>query len=99
MTIIEDKPVDLSTPFGPMRTYVYRPAAEGEYPGVVFYSEIFQVTAPVRRSAAFLAGHGYVVAIPEIFHELMDGPGVVLPYDPAGSERGNHCKITKELAS
>jgi carboxymethylenebutenolidase len=98
MTIVEDKPVDLPTPFGPMRTYLLRPAAGGKYPGVVFFSEIFQVTAPVRRSAAWLAGHGYAVAIPEIFHELMDKPGVILPYDSAGSERGNHCKITKELA-
>lgn len=99
MTIVEDKPVDLPTPYGPMRCYVYRPSAEGRYPGVVFFSEIFQATGPVRRSAAFLAGHGYVVAIPEIFHELMDGPGVVLPYDGPGADRGNHCKITKELAS
>jgi len=99
MTIVEDKPVDVPTPFGPMRTYIYRPAADAKFPGVVFYSEIFQVTGPVRRTAMQLAGHGYVVAIPEIFHELMDGPGVVLPYDTPGADRGNHCKITKELAS
>jgi carboxymethylenebutenolidase len=99
MTIIEEAPVDLPTPTGSMRCYVYKPAASGKYPGLVFFSEIFQVTAPIRRTAATLAGHGFVVIVPEVFHELMDGPGVVLAYDQAGADRGNHCKITKTLAS
>jgi carboxymethylenebutenolidase len=97
MIIIEDKAVDLATPFGPMRTYAFRPAGEGKFPGVVFFSEIFQVTPPVRRLAATIASHGYVVAIPEIFHELVEAPGVVIGYDAA--ERGNKCKIDKELSS
>jgi carboxymethylenebutenolidase len=90
---------DLSTPYGSMRTYVLRPAAPGCYPGLVLFSEIFQVTGPIRRTAALLAGHGYVVAVPEIFHELEEEPGVVLAYDDAGAERGNAHKIDKELAS
>jgi len=90
---------DLRTDFGTMRTYVYRPAGEGSWPGVVFFSEIFQVTEPIRRTAAWLAGHGYVVAVPEIFHELEPEPGVVLAYDDAGAERGNAHKVTKDLAS
>ena len=44
--------VDLETPTGVMRTHILRPAAEDRYPGVLFYSEIFQVTEPVRRLAA-----------------------------------------------
>ena len=91
--------VDLETPYGPMRTYVLSPAAAGRYPGLVLFSEIFQVTGPIRRTAAFLAGHGYTVAVPEIFHELEEDPGVVLAYDTAGADRGNSHKITKELAS
>jgi carboxymethylenebutenolidase len=82
-----------------MRTYVLRPVAPGRYPGVVLFSEIFQVTEPIRRTAAFLAGHGFVVAVPEVFHELEDGPGVVLAYDDAGAARGNAHKVAKELAS
>jgi carboxymethylenebutenolidase len=64
-----------------MRTYVPSPAAPGRYPGLLLFSEILQVTGPIRRTVAFLAGHGYTVAVPEIFHELEDGPGVVLAYD------------------
>jgi len=98
MTIKDDESIDLSTQAGPMRTYVLRPVAEGRYPGIVLFSEIFQVTGPIRRTAALLAGHGFVVTVPEIFHEL-EQPGTVLPYDQAGADRGNVDKITKELSS
>jgi carboxymethylenebutenolidase len=98
MTIAELDATDLKTPTGPMRTYLVRPQAEGCYPGLVLYSEIFQVTGPIRRMAAMLASHGFVVAIPEIFHEL-DPAGTVLAYDEAGAARGNQHKITKTLSS
>jgi carboxymethylenebutenolidase len=77
---IKEEIVDLQTPAGAMRTCIFRPAADGRYPGLVLFSEIFQVTGPIRRTAAFLAGHGFVVAVPEIFHEL-ESPGAVIPYD------------------
>jgi carboxymethylenebutenolidase len=98
MIIKDDEAVDLPTPNGPMRMYLFRPAAPGRYPGLLMYSEIFQVTGPIRRMAAMLAGQGYVVAVPEIYHEL-EPAGTVLPYDTAGADRGNAHKTTKELAS
>lgn len=98
MTLNDVEQSDLSTPSGPMRTHVFRPAAPGLYPGVILYSEIFQVTGPIRRTAAFLAGHGFVVAVPEIFHEF-EPLGTVLEYDTAGADRGNWCKVNKPLAA
>ena len=98
MIVTDNEQVELATPYGPMRTHVLKPAAPGRYPGIVFYSEIFQVTGPIRRTAAMLAGHGYIVAVPEIYHEFEEA-GTVLAYDQAGSDRGNHWKTTKELAS
>jgi carboxymethylenebutenolidase len=98
MTIIDHESADLPTPSGPMRTFVSRPAAAGRYPGIVLFSEIFQVTGPIRRTAAFLAGHGYVVATPEIFHEF-EPAGTALAYDSAGADRGNWCKVNKPLAA
>jgi len=98
MVIKDDEFVDIATPKGPMRTYLFRPAAPGKYPGVLFYSEIFQVTGPIRRTAAMLAGHGCVVAAPEIYHEL-EPAGTVLAYDQAGADRGNAHKTTKEISS
>jgi carboxymethylenebutenolidase len=98
MVIKDNEFVDVATPSGPMRTHIFRPTAAGKYPGAVFYSEIFQVTGPIRRAAAFLAGHGYVVAVPEIYHEL-EAAGTVLTYDTAGSDRGNADKTAKEISA
>jgi carboxymethylenebutenolidase len=96
VTIIDGEFVDLPTPSGTMRTHILRPALAGRYPGIVFFSEIFQVTAPIRRTAAQLAGHGYVVAVPEVYHEY-EPLGTVLGYDQGGSDRGNALKTTKPV--
>lgn len=98
MILLDNEQVELATAYGRMLTHIFRPAEEGKYPGIVFYSEIFQMTGPIRRMAAMLAGNGYIVAVPEIYHEF-EAPGTVLEYDQAGSDRGNWWKTTKELAS
>ena len=95
--ILQEMPaVDVATATGPMRTYLFRPAAEGKYPAVVLYSEIFQATGPIRRFAASVAGHGYIVAVPEVYHEL-EPAGTVLAYDQAGSDQGNRNKYGKAV--
>lgn len=96
MTIREPEIVELVTASGPMRTHVFRPTGEGRHAGILLFSEIFQVTAPIRRTAAFLAGHGFIVAVPEIYHEF-EPAGTVLAYDQAGADRGNALKTSKEL--
>lgn len=97
MTIQEDFQ-EIETPSGTMRTHFLRPSATGKYPAIILYSEIFQVTAPIRRTAAFFAGHGFVVAVPEIYHEFL-AAGTVLEYDAAGGARGNELKTAKTLAA
>ncbi len=98
MTLTDTTFLDLPTPTGPMRTHLFQPAAPGRYPGLVLYSEIFQVTGPIRRTAAFLAGHGFLVAVPEIYHEY-EPAGTVLAYDQPGADRGNVLKTTKPVAA
>ena len=93
--------VDLPTPTGTMRCYLYRPKAEAQapakkYPAIILYSEIFQQTAPIRRSAQTMAGHGFIVVVPEVFHEL-NPIGTVLGYDDAGRDKGNADKVAKSL--
>ena len=101
--------VDLSTPHGPMRTHLFRPmpsnnrsesriAAVNKYPALLLYSEIYQMTAPVARTAAMLAGQGFFVAVPDVYHEFTE-PGEVFAYDKTGTDRGNELKTTKELGS
>lgn len=98
MTVHSDEVAELATPYGPMRTVVFQPTAPGRYPGILLFSEIFQITGPIRRLATRFASAGYVVAVPEIYHEF-ELPGSVLAYDVAGTDRGNALKTTKELAS
>lgn len=96
--IVTSESIDLATPTGAMRTHIARPVGAGEYPAILFYSEIFQVTGPIRRTAAMLAGHGYIVAMPEVYHEY-EAPGTALAYDQIGSDRGNFLKTNKPLAA
>ena len=96
MTLTEDH-VDLATPTGILRTHRVRPAA-GTYPGLIVFSEIFQVTGPILRTARLLASYGYIVVIPEIFHEF-EPAGTALPYTPEGTDKGNRYKIEKDLAA
>ena len=65
-----------------MRMALFRSATEWRYPGLLLFTEIFQVTGPIRRAAAMLASHGFVVAVPEIYHELEPASP---RYDPAAA--------------
>lgn len=70
-----------------MRIFVAAPTADGKFPGVILYSDIFQLTGPMLRSCARLAGYGFVVAAPEIYHRI-EPPGTPIPFDDAGRARG-----------
>ncbi|MCA1597355.1 MAG: dienelactone hydrolase family protein [Chloroflexi bacterium] len=102
--ILQDEVVDLPTPTSPMRTYLYHPAetkspgASPRYPGLLLYSEIFQQTGPIRRSALHFASQGYLVAVPEIFHDR-EPAGSVLNYDAEGTDRGNRYKFETPLST
>lgn len=90
--------VDLPTPNGPMRTFLFRPVGDGKFPAVIFFAEIYQMTGPIARMAAILAGQGFLVAVPDVYHEFTE-LGEAFEYDKAGTDRGNELKTTKELAS
>ena len=97
MILRSDETLDVDVPgSGPMRMHLFRPAIAGRFPGVLLFSEIYQVTAPIRRLAAMIAGNGYVVAVPEVYHEY-EPAGTVLEYDQAGTDRGNALKFAKPV--
>jgi carboxymethylenebutenolidase len=93
---VQTSTVELTTPTGPMRVALYQPKTVKRCPAVLLYSEIFQITAPIARMAAMLAGQGLLVLVPEVFHEL-NPAGTVLAYDDAGKDKGNQDKWTKPL--
>ncbi len=96
MRIQTPNSIDLPTSSGPMRTHLFRPIGDGAFPGVVLYSEIYQMTGPIARTASTIAGKGYVVAVPEVYHEF-EPAGTALAYDKSGTDRGNELKTTKQL--
>lgn len=81
-----------------MHTYLFRPDRLGQFPGIVLFAEIYQMTGPIARTAAMIAGHGFIVAVPDVYHEFTE-PGEAFAYDKPGTDRGNELKTTKELAN
>jgi len=85
---------------GSMRIFLFHPSIpnypQARFPGVVLFSEIYQVTGPVARFARQIAGQGYIVAAPSSYHEFT-GPEP-LAYDGPGTDAGNEWKIKKTLA-
>jgi carboxymethylenebutenolidase len=70
-----------------MRTFVAQPKQPGPHRGVLFYTDIFQLTESSLRWAVRLAGHGFLVAVPEIYHRI-EAAGTVLGFDDEGKRRG-----------
>lgn len=97
MTHSEPDFIDLPTPTGFMRTHRFRPSV-GIWPTVILYSEIYQMTGPIQRLAMRLAGEGFEVLVPEVYHEY-EAPGTVLAYDKEGTDRGNFLKFEKPIAA
>lgn len=93
---IQSQIADINTATGTMRTYIHRPVGDKQYPTILFYSEIFQQTDPIASAARIIASHGYVVLVPEVFHEL-NPIGTVLGYDNAGRDKGNADKTKKDV--
>src|SRR4051812_8890961 len=63
------------------------PTTEARRPGVLLYTDIFQLTESTLRTARRLASYGLVVVVPEIYPhgELA---GVALEFDDAGKAAG-----------
>jgi len=86
---------------GSMRIFLFHPIIpnypNARFPGVVLFSEIYQVTGPVARFARQIAGQGYIVAAPSSYHDFT-GPEP-LAYDVPGTDAGNEWKVKKTLTS
>lgn len=95
--IVSTEHIDLPAGDGVMRCFVAAPKAPGRHPGVVFFSDIFQLTATMQRSCVRLAGHGFVVVAPEIYHHIEE-PGTVIAFDDAGRTRGLENAVCTSVA-
>jgi carboxymethylenebutenolidase len=84
---LREAEVRIPAPDGEIRSMVMRPAREARCPGVLCYTDIFQLTESTLRTARRLASHGFAVCVPEIYPhgELA---GVALQFDDAGKAAG-----------
>ena len=85
--VVSREYVDVPVDGRAMRTFLAAPRAPGPHPGIVFYSDIFQLTDSTLRWCVRLAGYGFVVAAPEIYHRI-EPAGTVLGFDDEGKARG-----------
>ena len=85
--VVTTESVDVPAQGSPMRMLVTAPRAEGGYPGLLMYPDIFQITPSQRRLSTRLAGYGFVVATPEIYHRI-EPAGTAFAFDDAGRTRG-----------
>jgi len=85
--VVTTEYADIPLAGSPMRTFVAAPKADGKYPGIWCYSDIFQLTPPMLRACVRLAGYGFVAAAPEIYRRS-EPPGTVIAFDDAGRTRG-----------
>jgi carboxymethylenebutenolidase len=84
---LHEDEVAVPGPGYPIRSMVIRPAGDGAYPGVLVYTDIFQLTESTLRTARRLASAGFVVCVPEIYpHGAL--AGVALEFDDAGKRAG-----------
>ncbi|KAI1461163.1 alpha/beta-hydrolase [Annulohypoxylon moriforme] len=103
--LLKEGRVDISTNVDgketTMRIFTFHPSISqfpnARFPGVVLFSEIYQVSGPVARFARQIAGNGYIVAAPSSYHDFI-GPEA-LAYDVPGTDKGNELKIKKTLQS
>lgn len=89
---IKTEYVEIEVAGKPMRTLVAAPVAAGRYPGIVLFSDIFQLSEPQQRACARLAGYGFVVAAHEIFHRVLPA-GTVLQQNDEGRVRGMQSQL------
>jgi carboxymethylenebutenolidase len=65
MKLREDE-ISVPAPGYEIRSVVLSPVGEGRWPGVLLYTDIFQLTDSTLRTARRLASAGFVVCVPEI---------------------------------
>jgi carboxymethylenebutenolidase len=85
--VLTTEDIEITVGASPMRMFVAVPNGDAKHPGIVCYSDIFQLTGPMRRACVRLAGHGFVVAAPEIYHRV-EPSGTAIPFDDDGRTRG-----------
>jgi carboxymethylenebutenolidase len=87
-----EKAIEIPTKDGIADGFLYQPAEQGSWPGVIHLTDIFGIRPAHRQMAERLASHGYVVALPNVFYRTSKPPVFDFP-SKWGDER-----TTKRIA-
>ncbi|HEY5820995.1 MAG TPA: dienelactone hydrolase family protein [Propionibacteriaceae bacterium] len=71
---------------GEIEAIIIEPVGRRPTQGVLYYTDIFQLTESTLRTARRLASAGLLVCLPEIYPR--DLPGMALEFDDAGKQAG-----------
>ncbi|MFE2290142.1 dienelactone hydrolase family protein [Streptomyces sp. NPDC059452] len=69
----------IPTPDGPADAFAAFPDDGERHPGVLMYADGFGIRPVLREMARELAGHGYYVLVPNVFHRHGPAPVIELP--------------------
>lgn len=85
MTAVRGTTVDITTQDGIADAYLVHPDDDAAHPAVLFYMDAFGLRPHLRAMADRLAGAGYTVLVPNVFHRSGRTPVFDLPefIDPA----------------
>ncbi len=85
MTAVQGTAVDIPTADGTADAYLAHPADGSPHPGVLLYQDAYGLRPQLRAMADRLAGAGYTVLVPNVFHRHGRTPIGELPefIDPA----------------
>ncbi|MFE9440419.1 dienelactone hydrolase family protein [Streptomyces sp. NPDC006602] len=79
MTPAQGSPVDIPTPDGTADAYLTHPDDGAPHPAVLLYMDAFGLRPHLKSMADRLAGAGYTVLVPNVFHRYGRAPIVGLP--------------------
>ncbi len=68
MSALVSEMVDIPAGAGTADAFVTRPGAGGRHPAVVLYMDAFGIRPALEAHAERLAGHGYLVLVPNVFY-------------------------------
>lgn len=100
--------VELAVPDGTAEAWVSAPTDEGPHPGVLLFMDAFGIRPQIEKMADRIAGWGYVVLAPNVFHRkgaIADLAPTVDLRDPDGrsaairAAMGRVRALTPELAA
>ena len=83
---LREQRVEIPAPDGDIQAIVIEPVGPPPRRGVLYYTDIFQLTESTLRTARQLASAGFLVCLPEIYPREL--AGVALEFDDPGKQAG-----------